>query len=418
MDVQRNPSVKRNRRIRQVVYALLGMAAISGATVGLARLKPAAPTVEKGTIWPGEVKRGEMIRNVRGNGTLVPEDIRWIPATVNGRIEKLLVKPGAVVNADTILLEMSNPELERDVLDAKTQLDGAKADLANQKVQLESARLSQQSQAATVRADYSQAKIDAEAKAQLAKEGLFSELELKKLKSRADELATRDQIEQKRLEISLDAIKSQIMVYESRIQQFTALYELRRRQLDSLKVRAGMSGVVQEIPAQVGQQVAIGTNLARVADPGRLKAEVRIAETQARDIVQGLRAEIDTRNGVIEGRVLRVAPSAQQGTVLIDVALEGDLPRGARPDMGVDGTIEFERLENVLYMQRPAFGQEKGKITLFKIIEGGKEAVRVPVTLGRSSVSTIEIVEGLNVGDQVILSDTSQYDNVNRIRLN
>jgi HlyD family secretion protein len=313
---------------------------------------------------------------------------------------------------------MSNPELERDVLDAKTQLDGAKADLANQKVQLESARLSQQSQAATVRADYSQAKIDAEAKAQLAKEGLFSELELKKLKSRADELATRDQIEQKRLEISLDAIKSQIMVYESRIQQFTALYELRRRQLDSLKVRAGMSGVVQEIPAQVGQQVAIGTNLARVADPGRLKAEVRIAETQARDIVQGLRAEIDTRNGVIEGRVLRVAPSAQQGTVLIDVALEGDLPRGARPDMGVDGTIEFERLENVLYMQRPAFGQEKGKITLFKIIEGGKEAVRVPVTLGRSSVSTIEIVEGLNVGDQVILSDTSQYDNVNRIRLN
>jgi HlyD family secretion protein len=418
MDVQRNPSVKRNRRIRQVIYALLGMAAISGATVGLARLKPAAPTVEKGTIWPGEVKRGEMIRNVRGNGTLVPEDVRWIPATVNGRIEKLLVKPGAVVNADTILLEMSNPELERDVLDAKTQLDGAKADLANQKVQLESARLSQQSQAATVRADYSQAKIDAEAKAQLAKEGLFSQLELHKLKSRAEELAIRDQIEQKRLEISLDAIKSQIMVYESRIQQFTALYELRRRQLDSLRVRAGMSGVVQEIPAQVGQQVAIGTNLARVADPGRLKAEVRIAETQARDIVQGLRAEIDTRNGVIEGRVLRVAPSAQQGTVLIDVALEGDLPRGARPDMGVDGTIEFERLENVLYMQRPAFGQEKSKITLFKIIEGGKEAVRVPVTLGRSSVSTIEIVEGLNVGDQVILSDTSQYDNVNRIRLN
>jgi HlyD family secretion protein len=418
MDVQRNPSVKRNRRIRQVIYALLGMAAISGATVGLARLKPAAPTVEKGTIWPGEVKRGEMIRNVRGNGTLVPEDIRWIPATVNGRIEKLLVKPGAVVRADTVLLEMSNPELERDLLDAKTQLDGAKADLANQKVQLESARLNQQSQAATVRADYSQAKIDAEAKAQLAKEGLFSELELKKLKSRADELATRDQIEQKRLEIGLDAIKSQVMVYESRIQQFTALYELRRRQLDSLRVRAGMSGVVQEIPAQVGQQVAIGTNLARVADPGRLKAEVRIAETQARDIVQGLRAEIDTRNGVIEGRVLRVAPSAQQGTVLIEVALEGDLPRGARPDMGVDGTIEFERLENVLYMQRPAFGQEKGKITLFKIIEGGKEAVRVPVTLGRSSVSTIEIVEGLNVGDQVILSDTSQYDNVNRIRLN
>lgn len=418
MDVQRNPSVKRNRRIRQVIYALLGMAAISGATVGLARLKPAAPTVEKGTIWPGEVKRGEMIRNVRGNGTLVPEDIRWIPATVNGRIEKLLVKPGAVVKADTVLLEMSNPELERDLLDAKTQLDGAKADLANQKVQLESARLNQQSQAATVRADYSQAKIDAEAKAQLAKEGLFSELELKKLKSRADELATRDQIEQKRLEIGLDAIKSQVMVYESRIQQFTALYELRRRQLDSLRVRAGMSGVVQEIPAQVGQQVAIGTNLARVADPGRLKAEVRIAETQARDIVQGLRAEIDTRNGVIEGRVLRVAPSAQQGTVLIEVALEGDLPRGARPDMGVDGTIEFERLENVLYMQRPAFGQEKGKITLFKIIEGGKEAVRVPVTLGRSSVSTIEIVEGLNVGDQVILSDTSQYDNVNRIRLN
>lgn len=418
MDVPRSQSVKRKKRIRQAIYGIVIIAAVSGATVGLAKLKPAAPTIERGTIWPGEVKRGEMLRQVRGIGTLVPEEIRWIPAVTNGRVEKRLVKPGAIVKADTILIELSNPELERDAIDAATQLKAAEAELANQKVQLQSQRLNQQAQAATVRADYQQAKLQAEAFETLAQEGLSSDLNTKQAKSRAEELANRDRIEQERLSIGTESVRAQIAVYQARVDQLKALYELRRKQLDSLKVRAGMSGVLQELPVQVGQQVTAGTNLARVADPSRLKAEVKIAETQAKDIVVGQRAEVDTRNGIVEGRVIRIDPSVQQGTVTVDVSLEGELPKGARPDLSVDGTIELERLNNVLYVQRPAFGQEKSTISLFKIVEGGKEAVRTQVKLGRSSVSTIEVLEGLQVGDQVILSDTSQYDNVNRIRLN
>ncbi len=420
MDVPRSEKVKRNKRIRQIMYVVVGLAAIGGITYALSKLKPAAPSIERSTIWPGEVKRGEMIRNVHGIGTLIPEDIRWIPAVTNGRIEKRLVKPGASVSADTIIIEMSNPELERDALDAQTQLRGAEAELANQKVQLESSRLNQQASAATVRSDYQQAKLQAERDEILAKEGLGADLNAKLSRGRADSLSNRDAIEQKRLDIAGSAIKAQISVYEARVQQFSALYELRRKQLDALKVRAGVNGVVQEVAVQEGQQVTQGTNLARVIDPSRLKAEVRIAETQTKDIIVGQRAEIDTRNGIIEGSVMRIAPSAQQGTVTIEVQLLSDLPKGARPDLSVDGTIELERLNNVLYVQRPAFGQEKSQITLFKISPDGKEAVRVPVKLGRTSVSNIEILEGLNVGDKVILSDTSQFDNgnVNRIRLN
>lgn len=417
MDVPRSEKVKRNKRIRRIVYILLAVAAISGVTVALSKLKPADPSVEDGTTWKGDVKRGEMIRNVRGIGTLVPEEVRWIPATVNGRIEKRHVKPGAQVSAGTVLIEMSNPELERDVLDAQTQLRAAEAELTNQKVQLQRDYLNQKSQAASVRADYTRARLQAEANAELFRQNLLSDLNYKLSKNTADELATRDQIEQERLAKMEDAMKAQISVYEARVAQNQALYELRRKQLDSLKVRAGINGVVQEVPVQEGQQVAIGTNLARVADPSRLKAEVRIAETQMRDLIIGQRAEIDTRNGVISGQVIRIDPAAVQGTVLVDVSLEGELPKGARPDMSVDGTIELERLNDVLYVQRPAFGQENSTISLFKLIEGGKAAVRVPVRLGRQSVSNIEILEGLNVGDRVILSDTSQYDSVNRIRL-
>jgi HlyD family secretion protein len=418
MDVPRSKSVARNKKIKRAVYVALAIAAIAGASVALSKLKPAAPTLESGTAWPGEVKRGEMIRNVRGIGTLVPEEIRWIPAVTNGRIEKRYVKPGALVKADSIIVEMSNPELERDALDALTQLRAAEAELANQKVQLQSNRLNQQSQAATVTSEYQQAKLQAERDEVLAKEGLGSDLNAKLSRGRADTLAKRDKIEQQRLNIVDDAIKAQIQVYEARVQQFKALYELRKGQLDALKVRAGVNGVVQEVAVQEGQQVTQGTNLARVIDPSQLKAEVRIAETQTKDILVGQRAEIDTRNGIIEGRVMRIAPTAQQGTVTVDVELLSELPKGARPDLSVDGTIELERLNDVLYMQRPAFGQEQSQITLFKILPDGKEAVRVPVKLGRSSVSFIEILEGLNVGDRVILSDTSQYDSVNRIRLN
>ncbi|MFN7943987.1 MAG: HlyD family efflux transporter periplasmic adaptor subunit [Blastocatellia bacterium] len=418
MDVPRSDKVKRNKRIRRILYVILTIAVISGATVGLSRLKPAAPSIDAGTVYSGEVVRNEMVRNVRGIGTLVPEEIRWIPATVSGRIEKRNVKPGAVVKADTVLIELSNPEIERDVLDARTQVDAAKAELRNQEVQLQSQRLNQQAQAATVRADFTRSKLQAEANETLAKEGLVSDLILKQSKSQAEELATRNRIEQERLDIGTKSIDAQIAVYKARVAQLEALYELRRKQLDSLKVRAGINGVVQEVPVQVGQQVAIGTQLARVADPSRLKAEVKIAETQAKDIAIGQPAQIDTRNGIIEGRVIRIDPGATQGTRTVDVQLNGELPKGAVPDMSVDGTIELERLRDVLNMPRPAFGQENSTISLFKYVEGGREAVRVQVKLGRSSVNKIEILEGLNVGDRVILSDTSQYDSFNRIRLN
>ena len=418
MDVPRAKSVARNKKIKRVLYVVLALAVIGGASVALSKLKPAAPTVEWGTVWPGEVKRGEMVRNVKGIGTLIPEEIRWIPAVTNGRIEKRHVKPGAIVKSDTIIIEMSNPELERDALDALNQLRGAEAELANQKVQLQSNRLNQQSQAATVTSDYQQSKMQAERDEILAKEGLVSDLNAKLSRGRADTLANRDKIENERLNIVDDAIKAQLQVYDARVQQFKALYELRRGQLDALKVRAGVNGVVQEVAIQEGQQVTQGTNLARVIDPTRLKAEVRVAETQTKDIIVGQRAEIDTRNGIIEGTVMRIAPTAQQGTVTVEVQLIGELPKGARPDLSVDGTIELERLKDVLYVNRPAFGQEKSQITLFKLMPDGKEAIRVPVKLGRSSVNFIEVLEGLNVGDQVILSDTSQYDSVNRIRLN
>jgi len=418
MDVPRSKSVARNKKLKRALYVVVALAAIGGASVALSKLKPAAPSVEWGTVWPGEVKRGEMVRNVRGIGTLVPEEIRWIPAVTNGRIEKRHVKPGATVRADTIIVEMSNPELERDALDALNQLKGAEAELANQKVQLQSNRLNQQSQAATVTSDYQQAKLQAERDEVLAREGLGSDLNAKLSRGRADTLANRDKIERERLNIVDDAIKAQVQVYEARVQQNKALYELRRGQLEALKVRAGVNGVVQEVAVQEGQQVTQGTNLARVIDPTQLKAEVRVAETQTKDIIVGQRAEIDTRNGVIEGSVMRIAPTAQQGTVTVEVQLQGELPKGARPDLSVDGTIELERLKDVLYVNRPAFGQAQSQITLFKILPDGKEAVRVPVKLGRDSVSFIEILEGLNVGDQVILSDTSQYDSVNRIRLN
>lgn len=418
MDVPRAKSFARNKKIKRAIYVVVALAAIGGASVALSKLKPAAPTIESGTVWPGEVKRGDIPRNVRGIGTLVPEDIRQIPAVTNGRIEKRHVKPGAQVKADTVLLEMSNPELERDALDALTQLRGAEAELANQKVQLQSNRLNQQSQAATVTSDYEQAKLQAERDKVLAREGLVSDLNAKLSSGRADTLANRDKIEKERLNIADDAIKAQIQVYEARVQQFKALHELRKGQLDALKVRAGVNGVVTEVPVQEGQQVRQGDLLVRVIDPSRLKAEVRVAETQIKDVVVGQRAEIDTRNGIIEGRVMRIAPSAVQGTVTVEVELLSELPKVARPDLSVDGTIELELMKNVMYMQRPAFGQPNSQITLFKILPDGKEAVRVPVKLGRDSVSFIEILEGLNVGDKVILSDTSQYDSVNRVRLN
>ncbi len=419
MDVKRAPSVARNKKIRRAVYVVLGIVAVAGISLGVSRLKPAAPTVERATVLFGTVKRGQMLRNVRGLGTLVPENIVWIPSTTSGRVDKRLVQPGTVVTPSTVLFELSNPELQQQLLDADQQVKAAEAEYANRKVELETQLLNQKAQAATVQSDLSQAKLQADANEQLAKEGIVSELVLKQSKARANELGTRYEIELKRIAMNTEAVQTQLAVTQSTLEQRRNMVALRRKQVSDLSVRAGMSGILQLWAVEVGQQVTPGTNLARVSDPTRLKAQVRVAETQTKDIQIGQSAEIDTRNGIIQGRVTRIDPQALNGQVTIDVSLSGELPKGARPDMNVDGTIELERLENVLYIERPAFGQEQGQIMLFRVEADDQHAQAVQVKLGRASVTTIEVREGLKVGDKVILSDMSQWqDKSDRVRLN
>jgi HlyD family secretion protein len=359
-----------------------------------------------------------MIRNVHGLGTLVPEDIRWIPAANEGRVDRILWLPGKVVTADTVLLELSNPEIELAMFNAEWQLKAAEANYTDLKVQLESERLDQQSVTAQVEAEYHQAKLKSERNELLAKDGLCAEIDLKLSQVTAQELGNRYALEQKRLDISAESIQAQLAAKKIEVERLRAQYQLKREQFESLKVRAGVNGKLQQLPVQVGQRVPVGTNLARVADPSRLKAEVKIAETQAKDIEIGQPATVDTRNGLIPGHVTRIDPASQNGTVTVDVSLEGPLPKGARPDLSVDGTVELEHLDNVLYVERPAFGQEKAAVTLFKVVDEKRGAVRVQVKLGRSSVNFIEILEGLKVGDQVILSDMSAWDAYDRVRLN
>lgn len=417
MDVAR-PERARRRRIRRIAWIVAALAAIPLVTLGLSRLKPAAPTVERATVWLDAVKRGPMLRSVRGLGTLVPEEILWIPATTDGRVEQRLALPGTVLKPDTVILVLSNPELEQALLEAEWKLKAAEAEAANLRVKLDSERLTQQAHAATIHSDYQQAKLQADRDAELNRLGLLADLNLKLSRAKADELANRDQIEQKRLEIGVEAIRAQLAVQQSTVEQARALCALKRSQVEALKVRAGIRGVLQQVPVEVGQRVAVGANLARVAQPEKLKAELKIAETQAKDVQIGQRAEIDTRNGIILGRVSRIDPAVQQGTVTVDAKLEGELPPGARPDLSVDGTIEIEKLTDVLYVGRPTFGQPHSTVGLFKLDRDGKTGVRVQAKLGRSSVNTIEILEGLRVGDQVILSDMSAWDAYDRIRLN
>jgi HlyD family secretion protein len=416
MDVARGPEVLRKKRIKQALLVTLIVAVGGVITLALSRLQPAAPTVERATVWIDTVHRGSMTRAVRGLGTLVPKEIRWIPATTQGRVERRLVQQGDMVTPDTVILELSNPDVQQASIEAESQLKGAEAQLANLRIQLKNQLLAQQAAAATVQADFSQAKLQAESDAQLAAQGLIGELTMKLSRVRADELATRNEIEQKRLSSVADASQAQLTVQQAEVDRLRGLYRLRQSQVSSLKVRAGVKGVLQQIAIDVGQQVAPGTNLARVSDPSNLKAELRIAETQAKDILINQKATIDTRNGVIPGHVVRIDPAAQNGTVAVDVELDAELPRGARPDLSVDGTIELERLESVLYVGRPAFGQENSTVGLFKLVQGG-EAIRTNVKLGRSSVNTVEILDGLKDGDQVILSDMSAQDAFDRIRL-
>ena len=418
VDIARSPDVIRKKKIRRALYAAGALVVIVLITVGVSRLKPAAPTVERATVWVDTVKRGSMIRQVRGSGTLVPEDIRWITATTQGRVETIVLRPGARVKPGTVILELSNPELKQSVEDARLAHQSAQAAFQNRKAELESQLLSQQSSTATIEANYKKAEATLKANRELFKDGLISEIRLNESESDAADLKNRLAIEQKRLEMTQNGIKSQLAPQEAEVDQRRAAYELRVRQLEDLKVKSTMDGVFQAFGerVEVGAQVNQGQNLVRVANPLNLKAELRIAETQTRDIAIGLPAEVDTRNGVVKGRVSRIDPAATNGTVGVDITLEGALPPGSRPDLSVDGTIRLELLENVIYVGRPAFGQENSTVGLFKVGADG-EAVRTNVKLGRSSVSTIEIIEGLQPGDQVILSDMSSYDEYTRIRL-
>jgi multidrug resistance efflux pump len=416
MDVKREGVAEAKRR-RRIIWGAIALAVIALVSLGLYRLEPAAPSVDAATVWRDTVKRGEMLRQVRGPGTLVPEEIRRIALNTAATVEKRLILPGAVVEPDTVILELSNPTLEQETHDAELALAAAEAEYEDLKVRLDSQLLNDQAAAARVESEYRQALLQAEADTRLLKEGLIPDITQKLSKLKADELQNRTKIEAKRVAITEQSNAKQLASEQARMEQTRALYDLRRRQLDDLHLRPGISGVLQDVPVEIGQNLPAGTVLAVVAQPDKLKAELRIAETQARDVTVGQKASIDTRNGFIDGVVSRIDPAVRAGTVTVDVALQGELPRGARPDLSVDGTIELERLADVLYVGRPAYGQANSTITLFRLQPDSSTAVRVPVELGRSSVSTIEIVRGLEVGDEVILSDISQFEDFDRIRL-
>jgi HlyD family secretion protein len=417
MDVLRTPKSHYRRHLRLTIYVAAAVGLVLAITIALARLKPAAPAANRNAVWIDTVKRGPMLRQVRGSGSLIPESVRVIAASTEGRIERVLVQPGVEVTAGTVLAELSNPELEQAARDAEFQVRAGEADFKNLQARLESERMNQQAASATVRAEFQRAKLQADTDATLAKEGLIPALNLKLSKVHAEELATRYDIEQRRVEASGKSDGAQLAAQQARLEQLRELAHLRRRQVGELVVRAGTGGVLQQIQMEVGQQVTPGTNLAKVVEPQRLKAELKVAETQAKDVVIGQRVQIDTRNGVIPGRVVRIDPAVREGTVTVDVALEGQLPQGARPDLSVDGTIELERLSNVLYVGRPSSGQGQGEVSLFKLEPGGDAAVRVRVKLGRNSVNVVEVLEGLHEGDQVILSDSTAWDATDRVSL-
>lgn len=420
MDIVRDESVKKKKRQKQTAMIVLAVIAVLGATLGVSKLKPALQSVDAGTIWPDTVKRGSMLRQVRGLGSLVPipDDVRLIPAETDVRVERILILPGGTpIPADAVIMELSNPQVEQEALNADLELRSAQAEFQNTKAKIDSDLMSLRSGAATVEADYENAKREADQNTELKKIGVVSDSVLKVSLSKEKELATRLKIEQDRIAESSKAIETQLAVQQATIDQKKALAQLKHRQKDALRVRAGIAGVLQEVPVQVGQRLTQGTILAKVVQPEHLQAELKIPETQAKDIITGQKAEIDTHNGVVEGTVTRIDPAVQAGTVTVDVKLDGPPPKGARPDLSVDGTITLEKLDNVLYVGRPAFGQEKSSVGMFKIDPDGKTATRVKVDLGRSSVNFIEIAGGLKEGDQVILSDMSRFDTQNQIKL-
>ncbi len=417
MDIPRKSAAKK-RRIKRILYALTAIVAVALITVGVSRLQPAAPSVAGEILWKGTVTRSLMLRQVRGLGTLVPEEIRYVPALTPGRVEKRLVQPGAQVKADQVLMELTSPEIEQAFVDAETLLRGADANLTTLKVQLDKQILDQEATLAQAKSDFNKAKMQFEVNDSLGKNNLKSRLEVDLSRIAAEDAEKRVELETKRLAGSRDEAKARTAAEDEKVRQLKDAVALKRKQLDALKVRAGIDGELQTISVQVGQQVTLGQELARVANPKRLKAELKIAETQAKDIVLGQSVSIDTRVGIVSGRVIRIDPSVQNGTRTVDSSLEGELPKGAVPDLSVDGTIELEKLENILWVNRPVHGQEHATVGLFKVDPDGAGASQVQVKLGRGSVTQIEVVEGLKEGDVVILSDTSQWDSSPRIRIN
>ena len=416
MDIAR-PELKQRKRRRQYLIGAGVAVLVLVAIAGLSALGPAVPSIERSSVLVDTVKRGELLREVRGPGTLVPKEIRWIAAETAAHVERIVIKPGAIVKPDTVILELANPEVDDQLLAAKTAVIAAESDLAAKRTDLNSKLLDEQSALAQVKSEYETARMQAEAEKPVAEKGVIPAVQYKKSMVILEQYKDRMAIEEQRVVEFRRNISSQVAAEQARLDQLVATRELRQRQADALHVRAGIEGILQQVPVEEGQQVAAGANLARVARPGELMAELRIAETQAKDVALGQPVKVDTRNGVVDGKVLRVDPAVQNGTVQVDVELDGKLPPGARPDLSVDGTIQIERLPDVVYVGRPAFGQPDSEVRLFRLDASGDVASRVPVMLGKSSVNLIEIVKGLNPGDKVILSDTSAYDQNDRVRL-
>jgi multidrug efflux pump subunit AcrA (membrane-fusion protein) len=416
LDIAR-PEAKRKKKIRRIIYLAAAVVLIPLVTYALSRLKPAAPTVDAGTIWPGTVDRGPIVIEVRGLGTLVPETIRLIPAATDGQVQQRYLLPGTPVKADTVILDLSNPQLQQEALDAEYQLKGAQATYLQTRAQLQNQLMDKRTQAANISSQYRTAEMVRQTKEQLGANGLAPELDVKTAQVQAEELKKENDLAVMEVSTFESSIDPQLAAQQSKVDQQRALYELKKSQVDQLHVRPGIDGVLQELDVEVGQKVTMGTVMARVAQPTHLKAQLKIAETQAKDVAIGQKASVDTHNGIIPGHVSRIDPAVTNGTVTVDVALDGALPSGARPDLSVEGTVEIQRLADVLFVARPVHGEANSTIGLFKIVEDGKEAVRVQVQLGRVSVNTVEILKGLNVGDKVILSDMSAYDNNDRVQL-
>jgi HlyD family secretion protein len=411
------PEIKHKKKMRRIGYIAAAVVLIPLMTYALSRLKPAAPSVDSGTVWTGTVKRGPMLRDVRGLGTLVPETIRLIPAVTDGQVQTRYLLPGTPVKANTVIFDLVNPQLQQETLDAEYQLKGAQAAYEQTKAQLQNQLMDKRTLAASVSSQYRTAEMVRQTKEELGANGLAPELDVKTAQVQAEELAKENDLAQKEVETFDNSIASQLAVQEATVNQKRAMYELKKSQMDQLHIKPGIDGMLQELDVEVGQKVTMGTVLARVAQPSHLKAQLKIAETQAKDILIGQKASVDTHNGIIPGHVTRIDPAVVNGTVTVDVGLDGPLPTGARPDLSVEGTVEIERLADVLFVERPVHGEANSTVGIFKVVDDGKEATRVQVQLGRTSVNTVEIVKGLEIGDKVILSDMSAWDNYDRVQL-